>query len=370
MVNNNNNEKDKNHDHKENKKSKSTKMNVNLNTNVINGIGIGIGIGNDSLEKDTVEESSIKKQKNTKGKDKDKNKENNITFIVVERNGDLKEHEIKENAICAEELCRKCKFKKTDGYIKRTEWEYLSKSTLTSTSSVSASCSDNKIIIELWAKNDGLANYENKYEFPPPVDNELFFGACALIARDNKNNYINLTKDIWNKIYEFLFGGFESLVANEDSDEEEEDELDAIPSNKKTRDGYLKDGFVVDGGGVAGESEGDVEEAQDDSDTETDEDSDSSSGDDDSENDDKQSFSGDEGVGGGGGGVVGIYTNKKNKNALHMNKMNMKNATSLKNATNIKTYGSKNIIKDDEDENAGWNTDESSELSEEEYSYS
>jgi hypothetical protein len=130
VNNNNNNDKDKNHDQKENKKSKSTKMNVNLNTNVINGIGIGIE--NYSVEKDTVEESSIKKQKNTKGKDKDKNKENNITFIVVERNGDLKEHEIKENAICAEELCRKCKFKKIDGYIKRTEWEYLSKSSSSS----------------------------------------------------------------------------------------------------------------------------------------------------------------------------------------------------------------------------------------------
>ena len=350
MVNNN----DKDNNQKENKKSKSTKMNLILNTNVING--------NDSVEKHSKEESSIKKQKNTKGKDKDKNKENNITFIVVERNGDLKEHEIKENAICAEELCRKCKFKKTDGYIKRTEWEYLSKSTLTSTSS--ASCSDNKIIIELWAKNDGLANYENKYEFPPPVDNELFFGACSLIARNNKNNYINLTKDMWNKIYEYLFGGFESLVANEDSDEEEEDELDAIPSNKKTRDGYLKDGFVVDGG-VAGESEGDLGGADDDSESDTDDDIDSS-GDDDSENGDKQSFSGDE----GGGGAGGIYSNTKNKNALHMNKMNVKNVASLKNATNIKTYGSKHIIKDDEDENSGWNTDESSELSEEEYSYS
>ena len=105
---------------------------------------------------------------------------------------DLKEHEIKENAICEEELCRKCKFKKIDGYIKRTEWEYLSKC-----SSSSSSSSDNKIIIELWAKDDGLANYENKYEFPPPVDNELFFGACALIARNNKNNYKNMLAKVY-----------------------------------------------------------------------------------------------------------------------------------------------------------------------------
>ena len=268
----------------------------------------------------------------------------------------MKEHEIKENTICAEELCRKCKFKKIDGFIKRTEWEYFSKST-------SSSSSDSKIIIELWAKDDGLANYENKYEFPPPVDNELFFGACALIARDNKNNYTNLTKDTWNKIYEYLFGGFESLVANEDSDEEEEDELDAIPSNKKTRDGYLKDGFVVDSGGVVGESEGEVGGPDDDSETDTDDDIDSSSGDDDSENGDKQSFSEDD------GDIAAYSSNKKNKNASYTNVKNVANVANIKNTINSKTFGSKNIIKDDDDENAGWNTDESSELSEEEYSY-
>jgi hypothetical protein len=336
MVNNNEKDKNKNHteNHTENKKSKITKMNVNLNKNVI----IGNGNGNDSQEKINNEKSNTKNQKNIKETDK----ESTITFIVVERNGDLKENKIKNTMVCMEELCRKCKFKKTDGYIKRTEWEYFS----TSTKSTS---SDSKIIIELWAKDDGLANYENKYEFPPPVDNDLFFGACALIARDNKNNYINLTKETWNKIYEFLFGGFESLVANEDSDDEEEDELDSIPSNKKTRDGYLKDGFVVDNVGVTGDSEGE------DSDTDSD-DTDSNSSEADNENEDKQSFSEGEGE--------GVYSNKKNKNALHINKM------SVKNVVNVKTYGSKHIIKDDDDENAGWNTDESSELSEDEYSYS
>lgn len=350
MVNNNEKDKNKNkkenhtENHTENKKSKIAKMNVNLNKNVI--IGNENGNGNDSQEKINNEKSNTKNQKNIKETDK----ESTITFIVVERNGDLKENKIKNNMVCMEELCRKCKFKKTDGYIKRTEWEYFSKSS-------KSTASDNKIIIELWAKDDGLANYENKYEFPPPVDNELFFGACALIARDNKHNYINLTKETWNKIYEFLFGGFESLVANEDSDEEEEDELDSIPSNKKTRDGYLKDGFVVDSVGVTGDSEGEDGIANDDSETDSD-DTDSNSSEDDSEYDDKQSFYGDEGEG------EGAYSNKKNKNALHINKMNVKNVV------NVKTYGSKHNVKDDDNENAGWNTDESSELSEDEYSYS
>ena len=194
---------------------KSEKINVKLNKNVVD-------------ENDKGESKKVK------------TKDNNITFIIVEKNGSLKDADIKESVICAEELSKKCKFKKVDGFIKRTEWNYSSKSEHDNSS--------HKIIVELWAKDDGLANHENKYEFPPPVDTELFFGACALVARDSKNNYVNLTKDKWNKIYEYLFGGFESLVVNDDDDDEEEDELESVPKNRKTRDGYLKDGFVVDGG--------------------------------------------------------------------------------------------------------------------------
>ena len=51
---------------------------------------------------------------------------------------------------------------------------------------------------------------------------------------------------LWNKIYEKLFGGFEDLAATAKEDEEEEDELANIPKEKKTKNGYLKDGFVVD----------------------------------------------------------------------------------------------------------------------------
>ena len=53
----------------------------------------------------------------------------------------------------------------------------------------------------MWAKDDGLANQENKYEFPPPLDHDLYFGACILIAHDAKNNYVDLTEPLWDKIY-------------------------------------------------------------------------------------------------------------------------------------------------------------------------
>ena len=91
-----------------------------------------------------------------------------------------------------------------------------------------------KYLIDLYAKKQGRAGQENKYEFPPPVDNELYFGSCLIINRDNA-----LKKSEWEEIYNHLYGGFEDL--NESDSEEEE-----ITDMKKTKNGYYKDGFIVD----------------------------------------------------------------------------------------------------------------------------
>ena len=50
--------------------------------------------------------------------------------------------------------------------------------------------------------------------------------------------------DLWEKIYEKLFGGFEDLDATAEEDEMS-DELANVQS-MKTKTGYLKDGFIVD----------------------------------------------------------------------------------------------------------------------------
>lgn len=194
-----------------------------------------------------------------------------ITFLVVEKNGDIKETEIKRDMVSPDELAKKCKFKKFEGFCKRTEWGY--------------NIQNFKIVVEMWAKDDGMANQENKYEFPPPLDHDLYFGACVLIAHDTKNNYVDLTEPLWDKIYEHLFGGFESLVATQNDDDDEEDELDKIPDSKKTKHGYLKDGFVVDGG-INSDDEGDSDEG--DSDEGDDDDDNESDENDDNDNDEEQ----------------------------------------------------------------------------------
>lgn len=173
------------------------------------------------------------------------------SIVIIEKNGDLKAQEYKSSN--TDELYKKCSFKKADGFGKVAEWTYSKKG-------------ENMITVELWARNDGQANQENKYDFPPPADSELFFGSCALLARDSNMNMIDLTVEKWNKVYEQLFGGFETLADNEDEDDEEEDELDNVPSSMKTKDGYLKDGFIIEDvledGGVDSDNNDDDEDGE------------------------------------------------------------------------------------------------------------
>lgn len=161
-----------------------------------------------------------------------------LTIIIVEKSGELKSLAIKD--FKEDELFKKCGFKKAEDFIKQTEWgvKYPSGS------------SGTKYYIQVFAKTEGRANSENKYDFPPPIDQKLFFGSCAILAytksSDGTKKYVDLTLALWEKIYEKLFGGFEDLALTAQQDDEEEDELEKVPKEKKTKHGYLKDGFVVD----------------------------------------------------------------------------------------------------------------------------
>lgn len=157
-----------------------------------------------------------------------------LDIIIVERLGSLKTLSIKDFKL--EDLYKKCGFKKAEDFKKQTEWN--------------VKYDGKKYWIQVFSKTDGRANSENKYDFPPPIDTTLFYGSCAIVCQIKKDDgnkvYANLSIPLWNKIYEKLFGGFEDLAATAKEDEDEEDELENIPKEKKTKHGYLKDGFVVD----------------------------------------------------------------------------------------------------------------------------
>ena len=156
-----------------------------------------------------------------------------LTIILVDKNATLKSLTVKD--FKESELFKKCGFKKSEDFQKQTQWTY------------------NGYEVSVYGKKNGRANNENKYDFPPPIDNILFFGTCCIVAK-KLGKMENLSLELWGKIYEKLFGGFHDLSLTELEYEEEQDELEFVAKEHKTKNGYLKDGFVVDS---------DVEDAED-----------------------------------------------------------------------------------------------------------
>ncbi len=147
--------------------------------------------------------------------------------IVVSKTGSLKEVYLIESELNKDRYKRICATPPTyeKSFKHQTTWRVKKYS----------------IQVELWARTDGRAGQENKYEFPPPVDESLFFGDCVLIS-----NAAPFSALLWKKVHAHLFGGFDDLMQMADNDDNEPDELENVPEKKKTRDGYLKDGFIVD----------------------------------------------------------------------------------------------------------------------------
>ena len=149
-------------------------------------------------------------------------------IVLVQKTGKLKELNVKN--LNRDELYKKAGLKNPDNFRCRNIWE--------------VNIDKKNITVELWAKDDGKANSENKYDFPPPIDEVLYFGTCLLLRNNSDNGqFMDITISMWERIYEKLFGGFEDL---DDNDSISEDELDNLPDNLKTKHGYLKDDFIVD----------------------------------------------------------------------------------------------------------------------------
>lgn len=161
-------------------------------------------------------------------------------IIIIEKVGTLKVLNVKD--FSEETLYKKVGLKSKEGFCPQHTWG-------------PDDCIDHSI--RLYAKKTGRAGQENKYDFPPPVDNTLFFGPCVLVGYDvDTGEVVDLEEDDWDEIYEYLFGGFEEIGESDDDDDDDqdidtEDELEATQKKtgvvvKQTKQGYAKDGFIVD----------------------------------------------------------------------------------------------------------------------------
>jgi hypothetical protein len=199
-----------------------------------------------------------------------------VSIVLIETNGTVKTLKTKEMSL--DTLYKKCGFRVNDDFLCRHTW------------TVTLKGSPEPYIVSLWGKKTGKANFENKYDLPPPLDKELFFGTCAIVrmgggpvaasqaqtppsqAQTSPSHQtlpsqaqtppfagsasdggvwaceaatgppLDITKETWLKIYEHLFGGFEDIG---EDDEYSEDELANVDPALLTAHGYLKDDFVV-----------------------------------------------------------------------------------------------------------------------------
>ena len=145
------------------------------------------------------------------------------SFIIVEKTGSLKNAKTTDDT---NELYKKCGFKTAEGFSIAHTW--------------SVEFNDTEYKLEIYGKVTGRANTENKYEFPPPIDNVLFFGSCAAILYVNERMTDMGTQE-FKDIMDHLYGGYSDIGDSEDEVEDEDDDT-GLP---KTKHGYVKDDFVV-----------------------------------------------------------------------------------------------------------------------------
>jgi len=122
--------------------------------------------------------------------------------VMINKGGSVKTETVK--SLKVSDLYKKCKFRKPDDFAKRHTWKYKNK------------------WVSVYAKNKGRANSENKYDLPPPIDNDLYFGNLLVIMHTN-----------------------ETPADSEVCDFDKETWFESVSPSQKTKEGYLKDGFVV-----------------------------------------------------------------------------------------------------------------------------
>lgn len=148
-------------------------------------------------------------------------------YVLVTKTGEIEQKNTK-NKIEDEKIFKLCNYKSVSGFEKLHCFR------------VDKMDSDDGY--EVYGKKNGRANSENKYEFPPPIDAELYFGSLCIIKREN-GEIVDLNIDEWTVVYETLFGGFEDI---EGSDGERSVDSEVYSSDEYTKEGYHKDSFIID----------------------------------------------------------------------------------------------------------------------------
>ena len=149
-----------------------------------------------------------------------------VKIVTIEKSGSAKSVDFKNNETSIDYLCKKCGFKSLNDFKLVHAW--------------TTEFNNINYVLNVYGKTKGKSGSENKYEFPPPIDNTLLFGNCVAVLCNETGEVINMDTHEFADIMEYLYGGFEDIES--ESSESEEDESEDVGT---TKEGYSKDGFVV-----------------------------------------------------------------------------------------------------------------------------
>lgn len=158
-----------------------------------------------------------------------------MSFVLINKNGEVTTKKTRD--LSFENLYKKCGFRSNNNFKRIHIWSVI--------------LNDETNLVAIYAKTKGRAGQENKYELPPPVDQDLYYGSLGVIRITSQGEIDNFTKEEWKNVYEALFGGFEDLSKTKHKDKDEDSELatedDEANYDKSmiTKTGYLKDDFIL-----------------------------------------------------------------------------------------------------------------------------
>ncbi len=168
-----------------------------------------------------------------------------INAVLLSAKGDVKKAKLKLNDNDELDIeCIQTYFRKKTAPVQLGYYEY-----------------DTQLLFLIGYK-EGKAGTENKHELPPPYDNIIAFGDVLLIASTERDwKYpMNFSPEQYQKFYDSVFGGFESV--DEESDEGEENDIDESDIEDDAADDAADDavGDEESDSEELIESEGEVEE--------------------------------------------------------------------------------------------------------------
>ena len=95
-------------------------------------------------------------------------------------------------------------------------------------------------LVSVYGWTDGSESKINKHDLPPPIDNILYYGDILAVRHEN-GKLKDFSKIDYNKFYDDAFGGFDDIVSEEESSEDEptQSDIDFIVSDSEVSEGEI-----------------------------------------------------------------------------------------------------------------------------------